>query len=133
MCQKLKVAGKHDRVKQAVDRIWPHVEALYSYQQGEEPPTVKGLEGLCASALNLAILLRSTKTEFEWEQKLQAFASHYNSKDVDILGSLGTDLDKGEDYTIDRVVFGGLVRGDAKTGRFRDGRVRLLKSCVLIA
>lgn len=113
--------------------MWSHVGALCRYRKGEEAPAVKDIEALCESALDLAILLRSTKIEFDWEHKPQCAASAFEEKNVEVLGTLGPDMYKGEDYTIDRVVFGGLVRGDAKTGQFTDGRVRLLKSSVLIA
>lgn len=56
----------------------------------------------------------------------------YKSKDMEVLGTYGSEFESGRNFVAERIVFGGLVRGDAKTGRFRDGRTRLLKSSVII-
>lgn len=133
ICRALKMAGKYDRAKEEAEVIWREISPLCHHPRKiEREVAIRDLETLCRSALDLTILLRSTKTEFDWEQNPQASARVYKSKDMEVLGTYGSEFESGRNFVAERIVFGGLVRGDAKTGRFRDGRTRLLKSSVVI-
>jgi len=87
---------------------------------------------LCNNAFEIALLLRETKIEYEWDQDRERLPSGTtNHNDHEILGTTGPTTD--EPHEILQIVFGGVIRGDRATGRLKDGRTRLFQTCVVIA
>jgi len=61
-------------------------------------------------------------------RSLQSLAT--NPDDYEIAGTLRPGLD--EAHQIERIVFGGVIRGDRKTGRLSESRIRLSQTTVII-
>jgi len=81
----------------------------------------KALIELCQRASDLALLLRSSKIEYRWEQNREVFkASDANDTPVDhdVIGQFGNIPQEGKEGIEARYwnVFGGVVRGDRTTG-----------------
>ena len=111
-------------------KIWKQIQFLSSRDTPKDR-AIRDLETLCNKAFEIALLLRETKMEYEWDQDIQRLPSHVtNHNDYHILGTTGPAMDKP--HQIYRIVFGGVIRGDRKTGRLKDGRTRLFPTCVLI-
>ncbi|KAF2464028.1 uncharacterized protein BDR25DRAFT_346857 [Lindgomyces ingoldianus] len=83
---------------------------------------------ICESALNLAIMFSSSKTEYEWAQggDLLLDPSH-----VQVIGTAGykSFVDSREDYV---VAFGGVLKGSGLQGRLDDNPVHLSDTEVIL-
>lgn len=88
----------------------------------------ESLLSICRQAYELALLLRSSKMEYQWQQ--QVVTDRADFSDADILGTTGVSQE--EDYQVERVIFGGVYRGNRATGRLRDGSTLILKPGVII-
>ena len=131
---KMLVAGRPARypIKMA-DRIWEHMRSNYHHSRDapERDRALRDLEALCDKAFEIALLLRETKIEYEWDQDIERLPSYAtNQNDHEILGTTGPTTD--EPHEICSIVFGGVIRGDRATGRLKDGRTRLFPTCVVI-
>jgi hypothetical protein len=114
--------------------IWTHIRAHCHHSRGtpERKRANRDLENLCNKTFEIALLLRETKIEYEWDQDLERLTSlATNHNDHDILGTTGPII--AEPHEIHRIVFGGVIRGDRATGRLKDGRTRLFQTSVVIA
>jgi hypothetical protein len=81
---------------------------------------------ICQQAYELALLFRSSKIEYEWQQNPKTFLKH----SVEILGTEGVPTHMP--YRINRIVFGGVLRGDRTTGKLADCATQILKPSVII-
>jgi hypothetical protein len=91
-----------------------------------KPP--EQLVELCKAAYNIALLFRSSRIDYEWQQRRDL--TYLESEDTDIIGTTG--VARSDRHKVCRIVFGGVVRGNRNTGRLRDGQSHLLKPCVVI-
>lgn len=115
------------------DQIWEQirVNCHHSRDTPERDRANRDLQTLCNKAFEIALLLRETKIEYEWDQDIERLPSlATNHNDHEILGTTGPTTD--EPHEIHRIVFGGVIRGDRATGRLKDGRTRLFPTCVVI-
>lgn len=83
---------------------------------------------ICKTAYDLALLLRSSRMDYEWQQVINPAC--LSSQALEILGTYGTLQE--EPYNIKHTVFGGVIRGNRDTGRLRDGATTLLPPSVVI-
>jgi hypothetical protein len=131
---KMLAAGHQARYAiKMTDQIWNHIRTncRYSRDSPERDRAGRDLQNLCNKAFEIALLLRETKIEYEWDQDIERLTSlATNHNDHDILGTTGPTID--EPHEIHRIVFGGVIRGDRATGRLKDGRTRLFQTCVVI-
>ena len=115
------------------EQIWDQIRISCHHPRDspERGRATRDLETLCNKAFEIALLLRETKIEYEWDQDIEHLPSlATNHKDHEILGTTGPTA--GEPHGIHRIVFGGVIRGDRVTGRLKDGRTRLFPTCVVI-
>jgi len=93
------------------------------------------LEEVCRKAASLALLFRSSRFEYQWEQPYVCLKNlHVSPADHEIIGTTGVDPSRCPDteYQIWSIVFGGVVRGNRTTGLLRDGKARITKSLITI-
>lgn len=131
---KMLAAGHQARYPiEIADRIREQIRACchHSHDTPERDRATRDLETLCSKAFEIALSLRETKVEYEWDQDIERLPSHAtNHNDHEILGTTGPTTD--EPHKIYRIVFGGVIRGDRATGRLKDGRTRLFPTCVVV-
>ncbi|KAI0965134.1 hypothetical protein F4678DRAFT_453515 [Xylaria arbuscula] len=119
-------------IKQAED-IWKNELSQYSAhfesgrKKGSETPDE--LIELCQSAYDIALLFRSSRIEYRWEQNASE-ASVLRRRDFEVLGTMG--VKQSEPHSIKQVVFGEVIRGDRSTGKLEHGTTQLLKACVVL-
>jgi hypothetical protein len=118
---------------QMADYIWDQIKPWchHSRDTPERDRALIDLNTLCNSAFEIALILRETKIEYEWDQDIDLLPSRAtNHSQHVILGTTGPATN--EPHQIHSIVFGGVIRGDRTTGRLKDGRTRLFPTDVLI-
>lgn len=116
------------------DHIWSQHSGKYSAHcyasenRGDRAKTPDDFIQICKTAYHLALLFRSSRVDYEWQQVINP--SHLPSQDLDILGTLGPS--QREPFIATDIVFGGVVRGNRNTGKLRDGATTILSHSVVI-
>lgn len=107
------------------DRIWNQHLGKYGAAKTKTPGD---FIQICKTAYHLALLFRSSRVDYEWQQVINP--SHLPSQDLDILGTLGPS--QKQPFIATDIVFGGVVRGNRDTGKLRDGATTILPHSVVI-
>ncbi|KAK5636416.1 hypothetical protein RRF57_012128 [Xylaria bambusicola] len=123
--------GKYPII-QAKD-IWKNELYQYSahFESGRKkvPEVPEELIELCQSAYDIALLFRSSRIEYRWEQNASE-ASVLRRHDFEVLGTMG--VTQSEPHSIKEIVFGEVIRGDRSTGKLEHGTTQLLKASVVL-
>lgn len=89
--------------------------------------TPEELIELCKTAYNIGLLFRSSRIEYRWMQMPDSDVSPH---DAEVLGTTG--VLQSEEHRVDRIIFGGVIRGNRNTGKLEDGSTPLLRAGVVI-
>ncbi|EXJ69342.1 uncharacterized protein A1O5_07378 [Cladophialophora psammophila CBS 110553] len=117
----------------AADQIWDQIGLTCQHPLNSplRDHAKTELQDVCDNAYTVALLLRETRIEYEWQQDIRRLnPSETTLRDYEILGTTGPEA--SDPHAIHRIVFGGVIRGDRHTGRLKDGSTRLCKTGVVI-
>ncbi|KAI1123803.1 hypothetical protein F5Y10DRAFT_285715 [Nemania abortiva] len=127
-------APKHARYHIAqADDMWRTVLQQYSahFVSGRKRShlnqTPQELIELCKTAYNIALIFRSSRIEYRWMQMPDVEVSPH---DAEVLGTTGAL--QSEPHRVERIIFGGVIRGNRNSGKIKDGSTPLLKAGVVI-
>ena len=89
---------------------------------------------MCSHAIRLALDLRSTGSEYVWEQTLSSRIDgvEYNPERDFMVGTEEPDISGDEDLDVSLVVFGGVVRGHRESGLLKNGVFRISEAHVVV-
>ena len=112
------------------DEIWRKELSQYSahFELGRKKISEELFE-LCQSAYDIALMFRSSRIDYRWEQ-MASEASLLRRHDFEVLGTMG--VTQSEPHSIREVVFGEVIRGDRSTGKLEHGTTQLLKASVVL-
>ncbi|KAJ3577210.1 hypothetical protein NPX13_g3355 [Xylaria arbuscula] len=110
------------------NELWQY-SAHFESSRKKVPETPEELIELCQTAYDIALLFRSSRIEYRWDQ-VASVADVLVGRDFEVLGTMG--VTQSEPHIIKEVVFGEVIRGDRSTGKLEHGTTQLLKACVVL-